>query len=96
MLGALLFAGVDVALPGLGLEAKAAWAAAIVALMTPRWIVVPLPMRSAGMPPDAIVFASGYITVSQISRCGAVADLAGDVLVATVCRLVTPPAFRVR
>jgi sodium-dependent dicarboxylate transporter 2/3/5 len=53
-------------------------------------------MLPAGTPPNAIVFSSGYITVPQMARSGVVVDLAGAVLVATVCYFLAAPALGLR
>jgi Di- and tricarboxylate transporters len=50
-------------------------------------------MLPAGTPPNAIVFASGYITVPQMARNGILIDLFGMLLVATLCYLLAPWAL---
>ena len=50
-------------------------------------------MLPAGTPPNAIVFASGYITVPQMAKNGFLIDLFGMLLVATVCYLLAPWAL---
>ena len=50
-------------------------------------------MLPAGTPPNAIVFASGYITVPQMARNGFLIDLFGMLIVATVCYLLAPWAL---
>lgn len=50
-------------------------------------------MLPAGTPPNAIVFASGYITVPQMARNGVLIDLFGMLLVATLCYLLAPWAL---
>jgi sodium-dependent dicarboxylate transporter 2/3/5 len=50
-------------------------------------------MLPAGTPPNAIVFASGYITVPQMARNGFLIDLFGALLVATLCYLLAPWAL---
>jgi len=50
-------------------------------------------MLPAGTPPNAIVFASGYITVPQMARNGFLIDLFGMLLVATLCYLLAPWAL---
>lgn len=47
-------------------------------------------MLPAGTPPNAIVYASGYITVPQMARNGILIDLFGVLLVATLCYLLAP------
>jgi len=47
-------------------------------------------MLPAGTPPNAIVYASGYITVPQMARNGFLVDLFGVLLVATLCYLLAP------
>jgi len=42
-------------------------------------------MLPAGTPPNALAYASGYLTVAQMVRVGAVVDIAGAVLVAGIC-----------
>jgi len=42
-------------------------------------------MLPAGTPPNALAYASGYLTVGRMVRVGAVIDLCGAVLVATLC-----------
>ncbi len=44
----------------------------------------------AGTPPNAIVFASGYITVPRMARTGALLDIAGALLAAGLCALLVP------
>jgi sodium-dependent dicarboxylate transporter 2/3/5 len=50
-------------------------------------------MLPAGTPPNAIVYASGYITVRQMARSGLVVDVAGAILVALVCYFLAPWAL---
>ncbi|MBI4006164.1 MAG: anion permease [Gammaproteobacteria bacterium] len=50
-------------------------------------------MLPAGTPPNAIVFASGYITVPQMARNGLLIDLFGAMLVAVLCYLIAPWAL---
>lgn len=50
-------------------------------------------MLPAGTPPNAIVFASGYITVPQMARNGFLIDLFGALLVATLCYFLAPWAL---
>lgn len=47
-------------------------------------------MLPAGTPPNAVVFASGYIPAIRMARCGLVVDLAGAVLIAAVCHWLAP------
>jgi sodium-dependent dicarboxylate transporter 2/3/5 len=44
----------------------------------------------AGTPPNAIVFGSGYVTIPQMARVGAVLDLLAALLAAAWCGLVVP------
>jgi sodium-dependent dicarboxylate transporter 2/3/5 len=44
----------------------------------------------AGTPPNAIVFASGYLTVRRMAASGAVLDLAAAILSAILCHLLVP------
>lgn len=53
-------------------------------------------MLPAGTPPNAIVFASGYITVPQMARNGVLIDLFGAILVATLCYLLGPWALGIK
>ena len=50
-------------------------------------------MLPAGTPPNAIVYSSGYITVPQMARSGLAVDLAGIVVVATLCYWLAPWAL---
>ncbi|MFN0066193.1 MAG: SLC13 family permease [Limisphaerales bacterium] len=47
-------------------------------------------MLPAGTPPNAVVYASGYIPVTRMARCGLVVDVAGALLVGTLCHLLVP------
>jgi sodium-dependent dicarboxylate transporter 2/3/5 len=47
-------------------------------------------MLPAGTPPNAVVYASGYVPAIRMARCGFVVDLAGAVLVATACHWLVP------
>jgi sodium-dependent dicarboxylate transporter 2/3/5 len=47
-------------------------------------------MMPAGTPPNAIVFASGYVTVRKMARTGIVLDLMGIVLVSTFAYFLLP------
>lgn len=51
-------------------------------------------MLPAGTPPNAVVFASGYLTVPQMARNGLLVDLGGAVLISLVCYWVAPWALR--
>ncbi|HAZ61088.1 MAG TPA: anion transporter, partial [Gammaproteobacteria bacterium] len=42
-------------------------------------------MLPAGTPPNALAYASGYLTVAKMARVGLVVDIGGAVLVAVVC-----------
>ncbi len=53
-------------------------------------------MLPAGTPPNAIVYASGYITVPQMARSGLLVDLVGVAIVAVVCYFLTPIALGLR
>lgn len=51
-------------------------------------------MLPAGTPPNAVVFASGYLTVPQMARNGLLVDLGGAVLISVVCYWLAPLALR--
>jgi sodium-dependent dicarboxylate transporter 2/3/5 len=53
-------------------------------------------MLPAGTPPNAVVYSSGYIPVTQMARSGLAVDLFGAVLIATVCYFVAPWALGLR
>lgn len=44
----------------------------------------------AGTPPNAIVFGSGYLTVRQMVKTGAVLDVVGALFAAAYCLLIVP------
>ena len=44
----------------------------------------------AGTPPNAIVFASGYVTVPRMARAGVLLDLAAALFAAALCALLVP------
>jgi solute carrier family 13 (sodium-dependent dicarboxylate transporter), member 2/3/5 len=44
----------------------------------------------AGTPPNAIVFGSGYVTIPQMARTGAMLDIIAAILVALWCYLIVP------
>lgn len=50
-------------------------------------------MLPAGTPPNAVVFSSGYIPVVRMAKSGLVVDIAGAILIATVCHLLGPWAL---
>lgn len=50
-------------------------------------------MLPAGTPPNAVVFSSGYIPVTQMARSGLVVDVVGAVLIATLCYYLAPWAL---
>ena len=50
-------------------------------------------MLPAGTPPNAIVYASGYLTVPQMARNGLLVDVFGAVVIAVVCYWVAPWAL---
>jgi len=50
-------------------------------------------MLPAGTPPNAVVFASGYLTVPQMARNGLLVDLGGAVLISLVCYWIAPWAL---
>ncbi|MEE2900328.1 MAG: SLC13 family permease, partial [Gemmatimonadota bacterium] len=47
-------------------------------------------MLPVATPPNAIVFASGYITIPQMSRAGVVLNILAIVLITTVATLLIP------
>ena len=47
-------------------------------------------MLPVATPPNAIVFASGYITIPQMSRAGIVLNIIAIVLITTVATLLVP------
>ena len=47
-------------------------------------------MLPAGTPPNAIAYASGYITVPQMVRSGLMVDLFGALIVTFVCYFIVP------
>ena len=51
-------------------------------------------MLPAGTPPNAVVFASGYLTVGKMARAGLVVDVLGAVLIALVTSVLAPWALR--
>ena len=53
-------------------------------------------MFPAGTPPNAIVFASGYLTVPRMVRSGFLVDLGGALLIAMACYWIAPHALRLR
>jgi sodium-dependent dicarboxylate transporter 2/3/5 len=77
-----------VAAPGLGLHPAPLMFAA--ALSASFGFMLP-----AGTPPNAVVFSSGYIPVTQMARSGVVVDLAGAVVIATICYFLGPWALGV-
>jgi sodium-dependent dicarboxylate transporter 2/3/5 len=50
-------------------------------------------MLPAGTPPNAICFASGYIPITKMVRCGFVVDLFGLVLCVLVSYFLVPWAL---
>lgn len=53
-------------------------------------------MLPAGTPPNAVVFASGYVTVTRMARSGFLVDVAGAILIATSCYFLVPLALGLR
>lgn len=53
-------------------------------------------MFPAGTPPNAIVFASGYLTVPRMVRSGFLVDLGGALLIAIACYWIAPHALRLQ
>jgi len=53
-------------------------------------------MLPAGTPPNAVVFSSGYIPVTQMARSGLVVDIGGGIVIATVCYWLAPWALGTR
>jgi sodium-dependent dicarboxylate transporter 2/3/5 len=75
-------------------------ATAVGAHVDPRLLMVPATfaasygfMMPGGTAPNAIVFASGRLTVAQMARAGIVLDLIGVAVVSAVFYLVGIPAF---
>ena len=75
----------------------------ILAVTAPSFGLAPLPimltatlaasfgfMLPAGTPPNAIAYASGYITVPQMVRSGIMVDLFGALIVTFVCYFIVP------
>ncbi|MEQ8834426.1 MAG: DASS family sodium-coupled anion symporter [Miltoncostaeaceae bacterium] len=50
-------------------------------------------MMPVATPPNAVVFASGRLTVGQMVRAGVLLNVAGVVLIALVCTLLVPRVF---
>jgi solute carrier family 13 (sodium-dependent dicarboxylate transporter), member 2/3/5 len=50
-------------------------------------------MMPVGTPPNTIVFATGYVTVSKMARAGVVLDLIGVLLVAALVMFLMPIAW---
>jgi solute carrier family 13 (sodium-dependent dicarboxylate transporter), member 2/3/5 len=53
-------------------------------------------MLPAGTPPNAIAYASGYITVPQMVKCGFAVDVFGAALIAVLSHFLVPWALGVR
>jgi sodium-dependent dicarboxylate transporter 2/3/5 len=53
-------------------------------------------MLPAGTPPNAVVFSSGYIKVTDMARSGFIVDLFGGLLIALGCSLLAPWALGLR
>jgi solute carrier family 13 (sodium-dependent dicarboxylate transporter), member 2/3/5 len=47
-------------------------------------------MLPAGTPPNAVVFSSGYVKVTQMARSGLVVDLGGALLIAVLAYFIVP------
>jgi sodium-dependent dicarboxylate transporter 2/3/5 len=47
-------------------------------------------MLPVATPPNAIVFASGWISVTRMARTGLVVDVAGIVVITLVCSALAP------
>lgn len=52
-------------------------------------------MLPAGTPPNAVVFSSGYISVTQMARSGVVVDIGGAIVIATLGYFLVPWALGV-
>jgi sodium-dependent dicarboxylate transporter 2/3/5 len=53
-------------------------------------------MLPAGTPPNAIAYASGYITVPQMVRCGLMVDIFGALLISILSHFLVPWALGAR
>ncbi|HEX7342973.1 MAG TPA: DASS family sodium-coupled anion symporter [bacterium] len=50
-------------------------------------------MLPVGTPPNALIFASGYVTVTQMARIGIVVDILGIIIIALITYLLAIPVF---
>jgi len=52
-------------------------------------------MLPVGTPPNALIFASGYVTVTQMARIGVVVDVLGMIVIALITYFLAIPIFHI-